>query len=58
MEGLLRFACVRWEGSEGPGRGVVRESSESSVVSRECDSEAVEFETGEQGKGAIVVEFG
>jgi len=53
MEGLLRFACVRCEGSEGPGRGVVRESSESSVVGCDC-SDAVELETGEQGRGAIV----
>lgn len=53
-EGLLRLAAVRCAGSEGPGRGVVSESSESSVAERDCDSEAVELETGEHGRGAIV----
>ena len=32
----------------------MRESSESSEGGRDCDSEAVELDTGEQGKGAIV----
>lgn len=30
MDGLLRFAAVLCAGSDGPGRGVVREPSESS----------------------------
>lgn len=54
MEGLLRLAWVRRAGSEGPGRGVMRESSESSEVGRDCDSDAVELETGEQGRGAMI----
>lgn len=54
IEGLLRFATVLCAGSEGPGLGVVRESSESSVVGCDC-SEAVELDTGEQGSGAIAV---
>ncbi len=53
MDGLLRLACVRCRGSDGPGRGVVRESSESSDVGCDC-SEAVELDTGEHGRGAIL----
>ena len=53
--GLLRFAAVLCAGSDGPGRGVVSESSlwSSSEAGTDC-SDAVEFDTGEQGNGAIV----
>lgn len=56
--GVLRLACVLFVGSEGPGRGVMRESSSSSESGRErLDmSEAVEWETGEDRRGAIEVE--
>ena len=53
-DGRLRFATVRWAGSAGPARGVDSESSESSSDGEnDCDSDAVEFDTGEHGSGAI-----
>ena len=51
--GLLSFAGVLWLGSEGPARGVIRLSSESSEVGSDWDSEAVELLTGLQGSGAM-----
>jgi hypothetical protein len=43
-EGLLRFACVLCAGSDGPARGVVRESSDSSPEggTEDCDDEGAE----------------
>lgn len=49
--GLLSCSSVLCEGSLGPGFGVVRLSSLSSLFS--CDVEGAEWETGEQGNGAI-----
>lgn len=54
---MLKLATVLCAGSAGPGLGVVNESSESSECDTDCDSsEAVELETGEHGRGAILVE--
>lgn len=55
-EGLLKLACVRCAGSEGPALGVVRESSVSSEEWKEEDcvsDEGAECETGEQGSGIV-----
>jgi len=55
-EGLLRLAWVLWAGSDGPALGVVSESSDSSPdggTEEDCDSEAAECETGEQGNGMV-----
>ena len=57
-EGWLNVAADLCAGSVGPAFGVVSESAsalseESSDVGKDCDSEAVELETGEPGSGAI-----
>jgi hypothetical protein len=55
-KGRLRLAAVLCAGSAGPGRGVESDSSDDSPdAGSECDSEAVELDTGEQGRGAIGV---
>lgn len=56
--GVLKLACVLFVGSEGPGRGVMRESSSSSESGRERFdmSEAVEWETGEDRRGDMEFE--
>jgi len=55
--GLLRFACVRCSAADGPGLGVVKESSESESCA-DCDGEvetssSVDMEAGEQGSGIL-----